>query len=303
MLIDMKPTVGCVLSIGNFDGVHLGHQKLVKQVAQRASSMGLKPIIMTLDPHPIKVLFPEKNMKNILELGDRVGLLQSMGVSDVQVLQFSREVSTLEPEEFFKKYVIDQFQSKHLVVGYDFNFGKNRHGTIEVAKKLCEQFSIGFTVVEALKINDVVVSSSKIRKFIDDGDVESANQFLGRSFYISGMVEKGAGRGKKIGFPTANLFTKNELIPLSGVYVTLTERQGQMLKSVTNVGYNPTFGDFKNTTPKIETHFLEFNKDIYGEKIKVHFLHRLRDEMKFHSVEDLVAQIANDVKQAKGFKW
>ncbi|MBK9293245.1 MAG: bifunctional riboflavin kinase/FAD synthetase [Oligoflexia bacterium] len=262
-----------ILSIGNFDGVHLGHQKLISEVSRLAQVSCIKSIIVTLDPHPIKLLFPERSFKSILLLNDKVNFLRQFGADEVEILQFSRDVSNLEPEEFFVKYVVNKYNSEHFVVGYDFNFGKNRQGTLEVAKKLCDKFKIKFLVVEALKINDEVVSSSAIRAQVSQGQVQKAAQFLGRSFYLTGMIEKGVGRGKKIGFPTANLFTKNELYPLNGVYITLTEWADKKIKSVTNVGSNPTFT--KAGAIKVETHFLDFNQDIYGEKIKVNFLKEL----------------------------
>ncbi len=291
-----------VLTIGNFDGVHRGHQLLISRVlAQKAlvKTEKLTATLMTFDPHPSQILIPGKNFRSILSLEDRVATIKKFGIENVIVVPFSRDLSELSPEEFFKKIIIGQFKTVALVVGYDFSFGKNRSGTKEILSKLCKENGVILEVVEPLKINGEVISSSKIRDALRDGDVEKAALFLGRTYEITGMVEKGLGRGRTIGFPTANLFTQAETIPKKGVYVTLAESGGKTWQSVTNIGDNPTFKDQYKTSTKIETYILDFENDIYGEKIKVHFVRRLRDEKKFSSVQELIAQIAQDVAEAR----
>lgn len=292
-----------VLTIGNFDGMHRGHQQLVEKVVKQAKSMNLNSCLLTFDPHPMKILAPERGLKDLFPLQDRVDQAKALGIDEVSVLPFSRDLSELEPEEFFLKVVLESIHTKFLVVGHDFSFGKNRKGTHEVLKELCKKYQVALHIEPAFKIDDITVSSTKIREFVNLGDMKNAARFLGREFYLSGIIERGDGRGKKIGFPTANLFTRAECFPKKGVYVTWIDLLGEKLKSVTNVGENPTFIHENNAILKVETHILDFDKDIYGQKMKVHFLSRLRDEKKFSGIKELVKQIKIDVEKTKEYPW
>jgi riboflavin kinase / FMN adenylyltransferase len=298
----VKDLVGpTVATVGNFDGIHLGHQALINRVKEAAKKSHRKSVVMTFDPHPMRVLFPERGLKNIFDLEDRVRIFKELGIDALVVEPFSRELSQLEPAAFFEDLLLSRLKAGSLLVGHDFNFGKNRSGTLEVLEGLCKSHSVSLEVVPPLRMDGIVISSTEIRRQIQSGQVEKASVFLGRPFYLRGLVEKGAGRGRKIGFPTANLFTQAELIPKNGVYVTLAEVRGKQFKSVTNIGNNPTFQEKTRRPVQIETHILQFNEQIYGEELKVSFLGYLREEMKFKSVGDLVKQIAADAKKAGEF--
>lgn len=294
---------GSVVTIGNFDGLHRGHRELISQVRQAASESGLPAVVMTFDPHPLKILAPQKNVKMIFPLTDRIEEIQKMGMEYLIIQPFSRELSDLEPKKFFEDLLIDSLGVKRLIVGHDFSFGKDRKGDSEMLHQLCRERAIAFQVVPPVKHDGVLVSSSSIREAILDGEVAKAANLLGRSFYLRGVVEKGQGRGKKIGFPTANLFTPSELFPKLGVYVTRAHLLGKIHKSVTNVGRNPTFQEKTRHPIQVETHILNFDRDIYGEALKIEFLDFLREEKKFDSVAELVKQITHDVENAERYSW
>ena len=292
-----------VVTIGNFDGVHLGHQALISRVKSISLNRGLKSVVMTFEPHPTNILFPEKTLKTITSLGERGQLVQILGIDFFYVQPFSRELSQLSPEEFFRQILISNLGVQILLVGHDFSFGKNRQGTLEVLGKLCQSHGVDLEVFGPFKINDEIVSSSAIRRAVETTNVVKAEKFLGRPFSLIGIVEKGAGRGKKIGFPTANLFTTNELLPSTGVYFTQTEVHGTSFRSLTNVGINPTFNTPNKRPIQIETFILDFDEDIYGDQIKVEFLEYIRPEIKFSSVEDLISKIKEDVERAMRYQW
>jgi riboflavin kinase / FMN adenylyltransferase len=292
-----------VVTVGNFDGIHLGHQALINQVKERARALKKSSVVMTFDPHPMKVLFPERNLKSIFDLEDRTEIFKGLGIDALVIEPFSRELSQLEPPVFFEKLLLSNLKTGHLLVGHDFNFGKNRSGTLEVLDRLCAKHAVSLEVMAPIKIEGTVVSSTEIRRLVQCGAVDKAAKFLGRTFYLRGIVEKGAGRGHKIGFPTANLFTSAELYPKNGVYVTVAEVRGKKFRSVTNVGQNPTFVEKTRHPIQVETHILDFSEDIYGEPLKVKFLEFMRDETKFNSVDELIRQIGSDVKKAEGYNW
>ncbi len=288
------------LTIGIFDGVHLGHRELLKSITTQAEALGLVPTLMTFDPHPAKILSPG-GIENIFTLEDRVKVAKSLGIKNVVVIPFTKALSALSAEEFFKNYIMKEAKGGLVKVGYDFTFGNGRKGTTEILKNLCVENNIQFEVLPPHKQNGQIISSSLIRNLVKTGDVASAGEFLNRPFYLQGKIVKGEGRGRTIGIPTANLETKSELYPNTGVYVTGVEYDGDMLRSVTNIGYNPTFENSGGI--KIESHILDFSKDIYDSEIKIHFFKRLREEKKFSKVKDLVTQVKLDIKDARDFKW
>ncbi|MCC6276548.1 MAG: bifunctional riboflavin kinase/FAD synthetase [Oligoflexia bacterium] len=289
-----------VATIGNFDGLHLGHRALVNRVLELAKKRHCLSVVLTFDPHPVKVLFPEKGLKQIFDLEDRLRCLTELGVGRIVVMPFSRELSQLSPESFFNQVVLQDLRCEILVIGHDFSFGKDRAGTLDVLKRLGNQSGVEVIVEPPVMLDGKVVSSSGVRRAVSNGNMELAKRLLGRPFYMKGVVVKGAGRGKKIGFPTANLFTQSDLYPKGGVYVTEAVVKGQLFQSVTNAGTNPTFTSGHQVPVQIETHILDFNEDIYGEKIEVRFHQFIRDEKKFSSVEELIKQIALDSSQARG---
>jgi riboflavin kinase/FMN adenylyltransferase len=228
-------------------------------------------------------------------------IAESLGI-DVYISEpFSRELSQLTPQDFFLR-LVKAMDVKNIFVGHDFNFGKNRSGTLSELQTLCDENKIKLEILSPVKIDGEVVSSTLIRNFVSQGQIDKANLFLGRPFSIKGVIERGIGRGNKIGFPTANLFTTDNLLLATGVYVTLFGIAGQIYPSVTNVGYNPTFAE-KHETPRIETHIFDFSENIYGKQAKVSFLSRLRGEIKFDSAQKLIEQINADVIKARSYRW
>jgi riboflavin kinase/FMN adenylyltransferase len=292
----------CVLTIGNFDGMHMGHRELVRRVLSRSKAEGIQGGLMTFDPHPLKVLAPEKQTKIIFGLDERILQAEQLGVDFFIIEPFSRELSELAPKDFFKR-LLGSLRLRALVVGHDFTFGRNREGSHSMLTKLCEAHSIDLEIVPPVEIAGEIVSSTKIREAVLAADLRKAQLFLGQFYFMKGVVEKGAGRGKKIGFPTANLFTTGELFPKNGVYVTLIQINNKTYKSVTNVGINPTFEQQNRRPIQVETHILDFDQDIYGEEVVVRFLDHLRAEQKFPSVKDLTEQISKDIERVRSFDW
>lgn len=284
-------------TIGNFDGVHLGHQQFLRTVRDEAIAAKAKFVVVTFVPHPSFVL---KNQHSFLlnTYEDRRVFLESLGVDFLYEIDFNRDFSTLKPGDFLDKYLFSHKGIKKVFLGHDFAFGANKSGDFHFVEEYCRQKNVALTIQNEYKFNNKNVSSSVIRNLITSGDLADVPKLLGREFTITGRVIKGAGRGKQIGFPTANLgYEKECLVPANGVYITKTFFKEMMYYSVTNVGKNPTF----NTGNEIhlETHLLDFNVDIYGEKISVSFVEKLRDEKKFSSVNELIQQIKADVVVAR----
>lgn len=284
-------------TIGNFDGVHLGHQQFLKTVRDEAKASNAKFVVVTFVPHPSFVL---KNQHSFLlnTYEDRRVFLESLGVDFLYEIDFNRDFSTLKPGDFLDRYLFSHKGIRKVFLGHDFAFGANKSGDFHFVEEYCRQKNVALTIQNEYKFNNKNVSSSVIRNLIKGGDLVDVPKLLGREFTITGRVIKGAGRGKQIGFPTANLgYDKECLVPANGVYITKTYFKEMMYYSVTNVGKNPTF----NTGNEIhlETHLLDFNVDIYGEKISVSFVEKLRDEKKFSSVNELIQQIKADVVVAR----
>lgn len=280
-----------VLTIGNFDGVHLGHKSLLDQIISKQSQK-LPVAVITFDPHP-QVVLQSRTGFLIEDPHNKPELLTEAGSKYVVLLKFTRDFSTLSPDEFIQKYVFINSHLKEIFIGHDFNFGSNKQGGIEDFKKLAKQKNVLVTHLEAFSCEGRPISSSIIREHLKAGEIKTANKLLGRSYSLSGRVIKGQGRGRLIGFPTANIeISVDRLIPLRGVYSTLVKFKDLNFKSVTNIGINPTFGENQLT---VETNILDFDNDIYGEKIEVQFLSRIRDERKFSSVNELVEQIRKDI--------
>jgi riboflavin kinase/FMN adenylyltransferase len=289
---------GSVATVGNFDGVHIAHQSLIRKTCAKAISEGLPSIVMTFDPHPAKLLSPQKDFQNIFNLSDRIEHISKINPDYLIVEPFGRSLSELSPEEFFNRLLIKICNVKFLFVGHDFSFGKDRAGSLGVLEKLCRENQVGLNILESLKVGGEIVSSTKVRHEIKSGGIKKANLFLDRNFYLSGVVVRGDGRGRNIGFKTANLLFQESLLPSAGVYQTVAIVGGNSYNSLTNVGINPTFNSL-NAPLKIETHILDFDRDIYGEMIKIEFINFLRPEMKFKSVDELVSQIKKDIKDVR----
>jgi len=286
----------CV-TIGNFDGVHLGHQMLFRQVVLDASRTKGTSIAVTFNPHPLQVLRPE-GIKLISNCDQKAELIEMAGLDVLVIVPFSMKFAAMSAEEFVDDFLIGHVGVKELVVGYDYAFGKGRRGNIDFLKQQGAQKGFSVTVIEPHYEHNMLVSSTKVRELVADGCMLDASRLLGRPYQIRGVVQVGKQRGgTKIGFPTANLCVDEEdLVPKIGVYVTQVICEGKCYGGVLNIGYNPTFGEEKLVA---ETHIFDFNRDIYGKPIKVNLLKFLRSEKKFPSIKELSAQISRDVSQAR----
>lgn len=295
-----SPLNRSVVTIGNFDGVHRGHRELISQVAKEAQNRGVVSVVLTFHPHPIQVLFPEKGLKRLFDLTDLQEQVADLGIDYLIIEPFSREFSQLPPEKFIQDWLYQPLCPEVVVVGYDFSFGANRSGSIDVLKKSGERLGFSVQAIEPVSLEGQVASSSRIRQAVAQGQMREACQMLGRPFSVRGVVEKGDGRGRKLGFPTANLRMFSETYPKSGVYATCVTLNGKSYPSVTNVGQNPTFKQEGALAPlRVETHLLDVSLDLYGEEFTLEFISYLREEKRFANIEDLKAQIQRDVNKAR----
>jgi riboflavin kinase/FMN adenylyltransferase len=283
-----------VLTIGNFDGVHLGHQALLSRTVGLAAEMGAPAVAYTFEPHPRVVLQPDRHPPRILHIDDRILLLGQAGIESVVVEEFSPAFSQRPANWFVEEVLGNRLAPRALVVGHDFRFGRGREGTREwVARGLPD---LPLDCLDALEADGIVVASSRVRERVASGNVEGAAILLGRSYFVRGTVVPGDGRGKTLGFPTANLELSSELIPGRGIYAVRVERDGHLLAGVANLGVRPTFGGRRFV---VEIHLIDFASDLYGEALTVHFVGRVRDEQRFESVEALTDRIAQDVAEAR----
>jgi len=291
---------GAVLSIGNFDGVHLAHKNICAKLREKSQSERLKSVILTFDPHPLSVVAPDRCPSLMTTLSEKIARLEKEGVDALIVEPFTRNLSGFSPEEFVATYIIDGIKCKHILVGYNFRFGKNREGNIDFLKTLGKEFDFLVDVLEPFSFQGKVVSSTEIRKLLASGSVADANLLLGTRHSLEGLVERGDGRGSKIGVPTANISSPSTLVPSNGVYACWSKVNtvsSEYLPTVLNIGNRPTFDGLGVT---IEAHLINWEGgDIYGEEIRLEFVRKIRDEMKFPSVENLVQQIGLDIEQAR----
>lgn len=295
---DGWPAIG--LTIGNFDGVHSGHRELLKKIKSECQAKNLLFVVVTFVPHPQKILQPDKDRFLISSYEQRRELLKGLGVDILVEMNFTRDFSTLKAEDFVSEYLLTYPNLKDFYLGYDFAFGANKEGGHDLVNAICHPKGVEVEIQPKYELNGKLVSSSMIRERLLAGKIDEVEAILERPFHLEGVVVKGEGRGKKIGFPTANIQVSPDLIvPQKGVYVTRTIYKGMTYQSVTNIGNNPTFKD--GTQLHIETNLFDFNMDIYGEILDIQFLHKLRDERKFPTVNDLIAQIRLDVESAKNF--
>jgi riboflavin kinase/FMN adenylyltransferase len=287
-----------VVTIGNFDGVHQGHQAILSVAVEQAREKGGVAIAFTFKPHPRLALDPASPVPLLCTYAEKAELLSKAGVDMVIEEPFSREFSTTSPETFFSEVLVRKLNAEAIVVGYDFAFGKERIGGLTVLEAFCKSARVQLTVVPPQRAGSEVVSSSAIRRHLLSGDLRTGNRLLGREFSYTGDVVRGEGRGKKLGFPTANLKLENKLALPYGVYATWAIIDGKRYASVTNVGVRPTFG--KEDLPAlVECHLLDATMDLYGRSLEVRFVERLREERKFLSIDALKSQIFSDTGQAR----
>ncbi|RNC87929.1 MAG: bifunctional riboflavin kinase/FAD synthetase [Winogradskyella sp.] len=294
----MSKNTGCfskILTIGTFDGVHIGHQKILSKVSKIATEKNLIPCVLTFFPHPRMILNPNQPFKMLSTIEERKFLLEKFGIKLVCVKTFTREFANMSARDYVEEILINELNAKKIVIGYDHHFGKNRSANIEDLKQFAKEFKFGIEEISAKDVDEVTVSSTKIRNALNNGDVALANKYLGYNYFLTGKVIKGQKLGRTINFPTANIYIEEDykLVPKDGVYVVKTVIDNATFYGMMNIGYNPTVNNKSRT---IEVHFFEFDKDIYGEQIVIEILIRLRDEQKFDSIDTLKKQLAEDKK-------
>lgn len=284
-----------VVTIGNFDGVHKGHQKIFSRLIEIARKKKGDPVVITFSSHPRKVLNPEISIKILTTPGEKSNAIFSHGIDNIIMLHFTREMAEMSAEDFYNQILLQKIDTRHLVIGYDHAFGKGREGNIDFLKKLSASSGIEITRVEEEMLFDRPISSTWLRHEIEDGNIEKANQILGRSYSISGVVVKGMGRGNSLGFPTANISPgePDKLIPADGVYAVrvILDNSRPSWKGMLNIGNNPTFTNAERT---IEVNILDFEENIYDSQVTIEFIKKIRNEIKFNTPEDLVTQLKID---------
>ena len=284
------------VALGVFDGVHLAHRAILGTAVARARAEGLVALACTFDRHPMEVLHPDRAPAPITTLEERLGLIAETGVSATMVLAFTRELAAVEPEAFVKDILLTRLRAREVVVGFNHRFGRGARGDARMLEALAERLGFQAHVVPPLEVDGVPVSSTEIRALLQRGDVARAARFLGRAYAIAGTVTEGAGRGRTLGFPTANVAADRPVLVPLGVYLGRVSVEGRLWPAVVNLGVRPTFGE---TTVAIEAHLLNFSGDLYGRPLRLEFLDRIRDEKRFGSVDELRAQIARDIAAAQ----
>jgi len=290
--------VNPILTIGNYDGLHVGHRRIIERINMKAREKQGTSMLMTFHPHPLNVLKPDKLIGVITPLHVKKRLIEEAGVDVLLVIPFTDEFHLISREDFVRDLLVKKLGIQGLIVGYDFRFGKGGEGNVEYLASKSTQYGFFFAIQDAITLDGEKVGSNRIRRMIQDGDVRKAAAHLGRSYMIQGTVIKGDGRGRTIGFPTINLATDFPLIPKGGVYITEVDIGGEKFAAVTNIGFNPTFDGRRLT---IETHILDFSQDLYGREITLHFVDRVRDEVKFGSVDELKERIWKDAQTAREY--
>ncbi|KAB2907747.1 MAG: bifunctional riboflavin kinase/FAD synthetase [Ignavibacteriales bacterium] len=298
-LSEVQKSDKTVLTVGTFDGVHLGHQALLNILKEKAKASGSRSMILTFDPHPREVVFKGGDIKLLMTTAEKLRVFEDLGIDEVFIINFTHEFSELTADEFFSKFILNGTGIEEIIVGHDHKFGKDRKGDESFIRSLAQKLGFKVTYVEAVMQNQSNISSTQVRKRLAEGDVRGAAELLGREYEIFGEVVHGDKRGRDLGFPTANLEcdSENKILPASGVYAALVELDGKTMKGVVNVGRRPTF-NLKDLA--VEVHLLDFpGYDLYGKNLRVRFTDRIRGEMRFIAKDDLVQQIKKDIEQAK----
>ncbi|MBI4848790.1 MAG: bifunctional riboflavin kinase/FAD synthetase [Nitrospirae bacterium] len=286
-----------ILTIGNFDGVHLGHQAIFRMLIERAREKNGTSVVFTFVPHPLRVIAPERSPKLLTTYKDKLKLIQDSGIDVIICTNFTKEFANIPAENFVTEVLCNTLGVKEIFIGSNYLFGKGRRGSPELLKELGEKCGFEVTIVDEIKINNTPPSSSGIRTLVAKGKVDEAAVLLGRLYSVEGIVVEGAKRGQSLlNVPTANLITANELLPKDGVYAVIAEIDGKKYGGATNIGYNPTFDEKKFS---FETHILNFSGELLGKTIKIHFVKRIRDEMKFSSADALAAQMKKDIEDIR----
>ena len=296
----VKPALtNTIAAIGIFDGVHKGHQSLIRRMVACARRKGVQSLVITFHPHPVEVLH-QKKVAYLVSLPQRIELMKALGVDIVLVIKFTEKFAHLKPEEFVRKYLVKRLGVKEVFVGDDFRFGENRSGDVDLFAQMGARY--GFLVNHMNPIGKTAgkISSSSLRDLITNGRLRDVSAMLGRNVSVVGRVIRGSGRGRRLGFPTANIKVNSGILPPQGVYVVRVQINGRMLNGISNIGYRPSFDD-KSSDINFEVHILDFKKNIYSQSLTIEFLKKIRDEKKFSSLDQLISQIRSDEKTARKF--
>ncbi len=286
-----------VLAIGNFDGIHIGHQTIFRMLTESAGKNKGTSIVFTFEPHPLRIIAPEKAPKLLTTFKDKINLINNFAVDVLICANFTHEFANIKAEDFVKNILLNTIGVKEVFVGSNYFFGKGRRGSPALLKELGKKYGFKASIIPEIKIDGAVPSSSGIRKLIAKGGVEEASVLLGRNYSVEGVVIRGAKRGKSLlNIPTANIATSNELLPKDGVYAATAEFEGKIYEGAVNIGCNPTFEDKKFS---FEVHILKFGGELLGKTLRINFIKRIRDEIKFSNVKDLAAQMKKDINEIK----
>ena len=287
---------GSVVTLGNFDGIHLGHQALIAGAVADSKEFALPALVLTFEPHPVTVLAPDRAPKLILAHKDKMQLLQKFGVDIVVVQHFDLSFARLSAEDFVRDLLVKHLKARKIWAGKDLRFGQGRRGDVEDLRRWGKELGFEVAVVAPVLVDGDRVSSSRIRDLLGEGRVEDVKVMLGRYHFVSGRVVEGQRRGRDLGFPTANISPRTDVLPKDGIYATIFHLGARFLPSVSSIGFNPTFGAGPRT---VESFIMAFDENIYGETVRLSFVKRIRDEIKFSSVPDLISQIRSDARDAE----
>ncbi|MFA7290111.1 MAG: bifunctional riboflavin kinase/FAD synthetase [Melioribacteraceae bacterium] len=288
-----------VVTVGTFDGVHIGHQEILTSLINEGELLNADSLVFTFEPHPRSIVSKNFDLRLITTYTEKVELFENYGVSNLFIASFNDEFAKLSFEDFIKKYFVDKINTKKIVIGYDHRFGKDRTGDENSLKALGNKYGFEVESIPAKIIEDEVVSSTKIRNYLECGNIKKVNCFLNRNYSLTGIVVEGSKRGRTLGYPTANINVVNirKAIPATGVYIAYSSFEGRKYSSIVNIGLRPTFTDSHEIV--IESHLLDFEETFYGKEIKIEFIDRLRDEIKFSSKEELILQLNQDKEKAR----
>jgi len=290
------------ITIGTFDGVHIGHQRVINYLNEQAKKMNGESVVITFEPHPKTVIMPENhNVKLIQTNEEKYQKLQKYGVQNLVIIEFTHELSQLSAEEFLQNILIEQLNAKQIVIGYDHRFGHNREGNIDFLREKSKNMKFSVVEIPATTIDEITISSTKIRNALQKGDIQTANNFLGEYYILSGVVVKGKQLGKKIGFPTANLQINDplKLIPMDGIYIVITKIKDTPKTGILSIGTNPTVEN--NSKQTIEVFLLDYDGNLYGETLELKFIHFIRPTEKFNSIEELILQMQYDEQYTQNY--
>lgn len=286
-----------VLTIGNYDGVHLGHQKILSMVIKKAEELRGTSMVMTFDPHPMKVLAPERNIKLLCTFDEKARLIKEAGIDVLLCIKFNKEFSSIPPDDFIKDVLVNKINAREIIVGTNYAFGKNKRGTIDLLRRRGREYGFSVQAIRDVTVHGNTVSSSSIRSLLLKGAVHEVSAYLGRAYSIEGIVIRGKGRGARLlNVPTANITTPVEIAPKEGVYAVRVGFEGRIYEGVANIGKNPTFGDGQTS---YEVHLLDFSGDLLNEKLRMYFIDRIRNERTFPDILSLEKQIRDDIESAR----